>query len=61
MSKVGEEFLTKIGVSSEPTVLKSASIIGQGYNLLTDRTLPSQIFENELVEHDGMIIPKVAL
>ena len=61
MTTVGEEFLEKIGVSPKPSVLKSASIIGQGYNLLTDRTMPSQIFENDLVEHDGIIIPKASL
>lgn len=61
LTNVGEEFLEQIGVSSKPSVLKSASIIGQGYNLLTDRTVPAQIFANDSYEHDGIIIPKGSL
>ena len=61
LSKVGREFLNKIGVSSKPSILKSASIIGQGYNILTDKTMAPQIFVNELIDHDGIMIPKASL
>ena len=40
--------------------LRTAGVIGEGYNILTDRTVPSKALVLEFMEKDDMIIPKEA-
>ena len=61
ITQVGEEFLEKhLGMKNSPVAIESVSIIGQGYNILNDRPVPSQAMQFQTTIQDGVVIPTCA-
>ena len=60
MYKILPSYVFNLCIFCTLNSIRTAGIIGEGYNVLTDKTVPSKALMLEFIEEDHMIIPKEA-